>query len=153
MKIYSSSFNLQLCCRLNRLQSCTICTLLRLFRLRLAANRMTLSIYGAKLSNLLLPVCMVFFPCTVTAVDLQNNPFRIPAYLSTDGNINNGKSATAKAIDLRGIIFAGDKSIINVAGEFYVIGDSIGDYTLLAVRVGSAVFLKDNEEVIVTVGE
>ena len=41
---YSSSFNLQLCCKLNRLQSCTICTLLRLIRLRLAANRMTLSI-------------------------------------------------------------------------------------------------------------
>src|SRR3990167_10285339 len=42
--LYSSHLNFRLCCKLARFQSCTLCTLLQLVRLRLAENPIAVSI-------------------------------------------------------------------------------------------------------------
>ncbi len=81
-----------------------------------------------------------------------HNPFTRPQYLGAAVSNRSAQRADGNAVlDLRATMSAGTQSLVNVAGEFYGLGDEIDGYRLLSVGDGKAVFLKNGRKVTMTV--
>lgn len=89
-------------------------------------------------------LCMVAIGSTAAlAVDVQRDPFRVPAPYGTQTAGTDGFTATAdRPIDLRGILLAGERSLVNVAGRILAIGEEFEGYRLVEVREAEAVFVR-----------
>ncbi|MDH5765711.1 MAG: hypothetical protein OEZ38_06820 [Gammaproteobacteria bacterium] len=101
-------------------------------------------------------VFIVFFSLPVSGDDsyvIKNDPFKKPNYLNPAGkeDVVQKATQTLHVIDLRAVLFEHGNSIVNVAGEFYKVGDIVNGYKLTSVGVGNAVFMKNGEKIIVYV--
>ncbi len=92
------------------------------------------------------------FSVADSVVDLEFDPFRIPTFaIQRD---RDSASLTPQALawkpELRATMIAGNNSMANVDGAIIKVGEEIQGYTLLEVRMGAAIFIKDGNPVELT---
>ena len=77
---------------------------------------------------------------------LRRDPFQPPADLMAAPAATGGASLTpGTQPQIRGILVAGDQSLVNLGGELLGIGESANGYRLLQVREDHAVFQRGDE--------
>ena len=82
-------------------------------------------------------------------VTLQRNPFERPAVelLKADASAINDSRRERQEPMLRGVLVAGDRSVVDFGGVILQIGESSDGYRLLSVGDGEAVFRKNGRKV------
>lgn len=77
---------------------------------------------------------------------LRRDPFKPPAELLA-APVSNGSAPLAVGTQpkIRGILVAGDQSLVNLGGELLGIGESANGYRLLQVSEDHAVFQRGDE--------
>jgi hypothetical protein len=88
-------------------------------------------------------------------VELLRNPFARPALVEALANTANPNSVrTAEAdTELRAVLVAGPKSIVDFGGVILQIGDSTNGYRLLGVGEGTATFNRKGEKIVFSLYE
>jgi hypothetical protein len=88
-------------------------------------------------------------------VKLLRNPFERPAIADLVAIASSGYEVltTANDTELRGVLVAGSKSMVNFGGIILRIGESAKGYQLLSVEEGQAVFSRNDEKVVVSLYE
>ncbi len=74
---------------------------------------------------------------------LAHNPFDRPALLMQTQALADD-SRLDEAMQLRGVLVGGARSLANVDGKILAVGETIGEYTLIQVSETSAVLRSDN---------
>ena len=82
-------------------------------------------------------------------VTLKRNPFERPAVelLKADASAINDSRRERQEPMLRGVLVAGDRSVVDFGGVILQIGESSDGYRLLSVGDGEAVFRKNGRKV------
>jgi hypothetical protein len=79
--------------------------------------------------------------------DLNRDPFRPPAEFATADNGRARPDALAISAnpEIRGILYAGNNSLVNLSGKIIALGEEVDGYELLEVSENQAVFLRNGE--------
>ena len=96
-----------------------------------------------------------FARATEPQVELRRNPFERPTAkeFTTNAVILNNDLTAGEDPGLRGILFAGSKSVVDFGGVILQIGESTDGYLLLAVEEGKAIFSRNGNEIAFTLYE
>ena len=88
-------------------------------------------------------------------VELLRNPFARPATaeLVADAVSVNDVLTVGDNIELRGVLVAGPKSIVDFGGVILQIGESTNGYRLLEVGEGTATFNRKGEKIVFSLYE
>ncbi len=92
---------------------------------------------------------------TEPQVELQRNPFERPATEELTANaatLNDGLTA-GRDPELRGVLVAGSKSVVDFGGVILQIGESINGYLLLSVEEGKAIFGRSDKKIVFSLYE
>ncbi|MGB0468296.1 MAG: hypothetical protein ACPGF7_12315 [Pontibacterium sp.] len=107
----------------------------------------------------LLPVLLVLFSVHLAAETLLRNPFARPATISPVPALKQDQPKPATAplpvqafeqtadLNLRGIMVAGDASVINLGGVMLSIGDEVNGLRLVSVSEESALFTQGAKQI------
>ena len=115
----------------------------------------------AALQNAMLVVAAMSTFATATAeaaepqVELLRNPFARPAItelVANAGSMNDVLTMGGNT-ELRAVLVAGPKSIVNFGGVILQIGDSTNGYRLLEVGEGTATFNRKGEKIVFSLYE
>ena len=89
---------------------------------------------------------LLIIPAMASAELLQRDPFRPPADFS-DSPAQPGRSSVALGAkpEIRGILMAGDQSLVNLSGEIIGVGETANGYRLLQVGEEHAIFQRGDE--------
>ena len=88
-------------------------------------------------------------------IELQRNPFSRPAaeeLMVTAANPNEGLAA-GRAPELRAVLVAGSKSIVNIDGVILQVGECADAYCLLSVEEGKARVSRNDKEIVLSLYE
>ena len=89
-------------------------------------------------------VLLIALLATATAAEdtLRHNPFSRP---DLGNRATPGSGASSGALDLRAILMAGRRSLVNVGGDLIGVGESVNGFELIAVGDGHARFRRGTE--------
>lgn len=94
-------------------------------------------------------VCVLGFLLAATAVcaeRLSRDPFKPPVdYTAAPAGRGDAPLGAGTQPQIRGILLAGDQSLVNLSGELLSIGESANGYLLLQVGEAHAVFQRGDE--------
>jgi len=96
---------------------------------------------------------MAFWPVFAAESELQpiikRNPFERPANesLTTDAAETQENRIAIIEPELRGVLLAGEKSVVDFGGVILQIGESSDGYRLVSVQDGVAIFRKNGKKV------
>ncbi|MFW2403872.1 MAG: hypothetical protein ACN4GT_03825 [Gammaproteobacteria bacterium] len=97
--------------------------------------------------RIMLTLALALLTTPANAQRLSRDPFEVPEeFLTTAARPNalTGSTTGGKA-EIRGILFAGGRSLVNLSGEIIGPGEEARGYKLLEVAEDHAVFLRDDE--------
>lgn len=77
--------------------------------------------------------------------EVATDPFSRPDLSQTASQV--APLDTGAGLELRGILLAGDHSVVNVGGTIVALGEAIDGYLLTQVSEEAAVFRKNNESI------
>ena len=88
-------------------------------------------------------------------IELQRNPFSRPAAeeLMVTAAIPNEGLAAGRAPELRAVLVAGSKSIVNIDGVILQVGECADAYCLLSVEEGKARVSRNDKEIVLSLYE
>lgn len=84
---------------------------------------------------------------------LKRNPFIKPSQINVAGNTDDDLNVDSDLVLKATLVSSGSGSIANINGEMIVVGQTINNYELVSVDIGSAVLRANGKEKLLIVND